>query len=48
MELECDPTKEYCPLQIGCYTVHLKGDEELCLICHDTNVTYDKFKLTCT
>ena len=47
MELEFDVDKEFSPLIIGCYTVTTKGDDKLCLICHDTNSAYDKYKLTC-
>ena len=48
MELEADPTKEYNNiLLLFCYTKHKTGDDEICLICHDVNNSYDKYKLIC-
>ena len=48
MELECEPEKEYEDIVLlSCFIDHTPGDDDICLICHDVNNTYDKYKLTC-
>ena len=48
MELECEPEKEFQDvILLSCYTEDKPGDEEICLICHDANNTYDQYELTC-
>ena len=47
MNLEFDMEKEFDVLIISCYSKPIKPNRELCLICHDANDEFDKYKLTC-
>ena len=48
MELEFEPEKEFNDIiLLSCYVKTKKGDNQICLICHDVNDAFDKYKLTC-
>ena len=47
MEILFDVEKDYLGGDILFYIKRVKPDKKICLICHFSNNTYDKYKLSC-